>query len=323
MLLIIWLLITVEILIYMKNLLSLTLLLSLLTACGGSYKKYVPFMGEDDVTSAKQVAGKEVATDPTDQELYDEALEYLDKARFSKSIETFHEIERLYPFSKFAIKANVMTAYSHYKAGDYDDAIIVIDRFTRVNPGNKDIAYMYYLKALSYYERITDIKRDQEVTKLALTSLNEVINRFPDSDYSRDAKVKLDLVRDHLAGKEMEIGRFYLKNKKYIAAVNRFQVVVDNFQTTSHIEEALYRLTESYLSLGLQDDAKKTASILGHNYPASKWYKYAYRLVAEGKNAPKSVDGSWFGLGGAAESKPILKDSSKADSWFEKIKNIF
>jgi len=233
--------------------------------------------------------------DPTAEEFYAEGKRKLEDGFYKTAIEKFEEIERLYPFSPLATKAQVMIAYSYYKNEDFDDAIMLIDKFIRLNPGNADIAYVYYLKALCFYDRISDIKRDQELSRQALISLKEVIKRFPDSEYSRDSKLKIDLVTDHLAGKEMEIGRFYLKDKKYIAAINRFKSVVEKYDTTSQVEEALYRLTESYLSLGLIDEAQKSASILGYNYPNSKWYKYAYRLVGEGKNSPKPLKKkSWF-----------------------------
>lgn len=264
--------------------------------------------------------------DLTAEELYSLGKQKLDEGSYKGSIEQFQEIERLYPFSKLATKAQVMIAYTYYKDEEYDDAVGVIDRFVKYHPGNEDVQYMYYLKALCYYDRIVDVKRDQKVTQKALESLEEIVRRFPESKYERDAKLKIDLVHDHLAGKEMEIGRFYLKSKKFIAALNRFKKVIEKYETTSHAEEALYRMTEAYLSLGLEDEARKNAAVLGHNFPKSKWYKYAYRIVEEGKDSPIPVtERSWFKemltFQGSAEVD--LPKDDKADSWVNDLINIF
>lgn len=264
------------------------------------------------------------APQKTAQELYDAGKAKMDDGRDKAAIKDFEEIERLYPFDKLATKAQLMTAFALYENLDYEEAIGVMDSFIRLHPGNPDVAYVYYLKALSYYERIADVKRDQAVTKQALDSLNEVMLRFPDSQYARDAKLKVDLVNDHLAGKEMEIGRFYLKQKKYVAAINRFRTVIDEYQTTSHTEEALYRTVEAYLSLGLLEEAQKNAAVLGHNYPYSKWYKYAYNLVAEGKNSPKLEGGSWVRelWNDEGETKPLPHDDN-AKNWLDKALEAF
>lgn len=279
---------------------------------------------KDEVTKEEKV--EEVKEDPTAEEFFTKGKDYISRGRYEKAITQFEEIERLYPFSSLASDGQVMVAYSLYKNEEYDSAIDTVDAFAKLNPAHKDIAYMYYLKAVSYYERIADIKRDQAVTEKSLKALQDVQRRFPESYYARDAKLKEDLVYDHLAGKEVEIGRFYLKSGKFIAAVNRFKVVVDDYDRTPQVKEALYRLVESYLSLGLFDEAKKHAALLGHNYPDSKWYKYAYRLVEEGENAPKAklASKSWFRgwLSGDKEdeNRPKLSKDNKADSW---IRNIF
>ncbi len=175
-----------------------------------------------------------------------------------------------------------MHGYSEYLQNHYSEAIPVLDRFIQLHPTNRDIAYAYYLRALSYYEQIADIQRDQKGTQQAMTALQEVSNRFPDSAYARDAQLKVDLCRDHLAGKEMEIGRYYEQQHLYTAAINRFQRVVDDYQTTNHVPEALHRLTEIYLMLGLTEQAKTTAAVLGHNYPGNRWYADSYnQLVAD------------------------------------------
>lgn len=218
--------------------------------------------------------------------LYNSALTKLEARKYNAAVEDFQEVERQFPFSKWATKGQVMSAFAYYKDNEYGDVIAIVDRFTRLNPGNKDVAYMYYLKALSYYEQIADVRRDQGVTEQAMAALKEVVARFPESDYARDAKLKLDLTADHLAGKHMEIGRFYQKRAKYVAALNRFKDVAEQYQTTNHVEEALYRIVEIYLTLGVEEEAKKYAALLGHNYPDSKWYKYAFRLVAEKHDSP-------------------------------------
>ena len=176
-----------------------------------------------------------------------------------------------------------MSAYSSYEAGDYDAALITLDKFIELHPGHPDVAYAYYLKAICYYEQIVDVGRDQDLTKKAMDGLNEVMRRFPDTSYARDAKFKKDLTLDHLAGKEMEIGRFYLKRHFYQASINRFKTVVDQYQTTTHVPEALHRMVEAYTALGLPEEAKRIGAVLGHNYPGSEWYQSSYSLLTKGE----------------------------------------
>lgn len=227
--------------------------------------------------------------------LYSEAKGMVEQGRYTKAISIFEEVERLYPFSNLAPKAQVMTAYSHYKNEDYDKAISVIDNFVKLNPGNSEIDFMYYLKANSYYDRISDVKRDQDITVKAKAAFEEVMRRFPGTDYAKDSKYKIALIRDHLAGKEMEIGRFYLNDKKYIAALNRFKTVFEEYEDTPQIEESLYRLVETNMILGLRGEAQKYGSVLGHNYPNGIWYERAYSLLNGGKvrNFGKTEEG-WF-----------------------------
>ncbi|MFM2045374.1 MAG: hypothetical protein RLY86_3950, partial [Pseudomonadota bacterium] len=189
------------------------------------------------------------------------------------------EVERQHPYSQWAVRAQLMTAYSMYQAQRYDDAITKLDGFISLHPGNRNVAYAFYLKALCYYEQISDVRRDQSMTTEARAGLEEVTRRFPASDYARDAKLKLDLVRDHLAGKDMEVGRQYQRVGLYPAALKRFRNVVDNYQDTSHVPEALHRMTETYMALGIVEEAQATAALLGHNYPGSVWYEDTYRLV--------------------------------------------
>ena len=207
----------------------------------------------------------------------------------------FDETDRQHPYSVWATKSQLMSAYAHYQGNAYDEAIIILDRFIQLHPSNKDVPYAFYLKALCYYEQISDVGRDQKMTELALKSLNDVILRFPRSKYARDAKLKIDLTRDHLAGKEMEIGRYYENQGQYLAAINRFRSVVDKFQTTTHVPEALHRLTESYLALGLVDQANKTAAVLGYNFPGTEWYIDTYEIV---------------------ENKQIRKPERKKSPWY-------
>lgn len=219
-------------------------------------------------------------------ELYNEAMNVLGTKRYGEAAKAFDEVERQHPYSVWATKAQLMAAYAYYEDLKYDDAIAALDRFIQLHPSNRDAPYAYYLKALCYYEQISDVGRDQAMTSDAMKGLQELIDRFPDSSYARDAKLKLDLTRDHLAGKQMTIGRYYLGQKQYLAAVNRFQNVVDEYQTTTHVPEALLRLTEAYWALGLVEEANKTAAVLGHNYPGTDWYTDAYRIVA----APDAED---------------------------------
>lgn len=215
------------------------------------------------------------------ESLYAEARDRLNRGNAPMAAALFDEVERQHPYSPWARRAQLMSAFSYYVAADYNKAIQSAQRFLSIHPGNKDAPYAYYLIALSYYEQISDVQRDQKITEQARTALREVDRRFPATEYATDARLKLDLVEDHLAGKEMEIGRYYQNSGKWIAAQIRFQNVVDNFQTTSHAPEALYRLVESSLALGIPTEAKKYAAVLGANYPGNEWYDRAYDLVQD------------------------------------------
>jgi len=225
--------------------------------------------------------------------IYNNAMNSLNEEYYKDAAREFDEVERQHPYSVWATKAQLMAAYAYYQSNRYDDAIIALDRFTQLHPANRDVAYAYYLKALCYYEQISDVARDQKMTELALNTLSEVTKRFPDSQYARDAKIKIDLTYDHLAGKEMEIGRYYLKQKHYLAAINRFRTVVEKYETTTHVPEALHRLTEAYIALGVTSEARKTASVLGHNFPGSEWYTDSYYLF-EDKPLPDSEAKPWY-----------------------------
>jgi outer membrane protein assembly factor BamD len=249
-------------------------LLLVLAACGGS---------KTDVYVEKPV-----------DDLYNKAMDALVEENYTTAANQFDQVESQHPYSVWATKAQLMQIYAQYEAGNYNDAVIAADRFIQLHPGNRDVAYAYYLKAICYYMQIVDVGRDQKLTELALKALDDVVRRFPDSKYARDAKLKLDFTRDHLAGKEMEIGRYYLKRAEYLAAMNRFKRVVDNYQTTTHIPEALERLVECDLALGLNKEAKENAAVLGYNYPGSQWYRDAYALVT-GVPLPATAGGEgWF-----------------------------
>lgn len=219
--------------------------------------------------------------------LYSAARARLDRGDIKVAAALFDEVERQHPYSPWARRAQLMSAFTYYVGRNYNQAIQSAQRFLSIHPGNKDAPYAYYLIALSYYEQISDVQRDQSITEQAKTALQEVNRRFPRTKYAADARLKLDLVDDHLAGKEMEIGRFYEKTGKWLAAQLRFQTVVEKYSTTSHAPEALFRLTETSLALGTPEEAKKYAAVLGANYPGSKWYDRAYELM--GRHAPWST----------------------------------
>ena len=231
---------------------------------------------------------KKVYVEEPVEDLYNSAIDLMLEGKFRTSTTKFDEVERQHPYSVWSTKAQLMAAYAYYQANRYDEGIVALDRFIQLHPANKDISYAYYLKALSYYEQISDVSRDQKMTQLALTSLRELTRRYPNSKYSRDAKLKLDLTYDHLAGKEMQVGRYYHTQRQYLAAINRFKVVVEKYQTTTHGPEALHRMTEGYYALGLLGEARKTAAVLGHNYPGSKWYINSYEMI-ENNKVPISI----------------------------------
>jgi outer membrane protein assembly factor BamD len=211
--------------------------------------------------------------------LYSVAKDRLDRRDYKTAAQLFDEVERQHPYSVWARRAQLMSSFSYYMSRDYQQAILSAQRFLSLHPGNRDAPYAYYLVAISYYEQILGVQRDQKVTSQALDALNELVRRYPNTPYADDARLKIDLARDHLAGKEMEVGRYYQNQAQYLAAAMRFRTVVDDYDTTSHVPEALERLVEVYLALGIPEEAKKAAAVLGYNYPGSKWYERAYRLV--------------------------------------------
>lgn len=211
--------------------------------------------------------------------IYQQAARAMERKRYDDAVELFGEVERQHPYSAWARRAILMKAFAQYQQNDYEEAVTTLDQFISLHPGNKDAPYAYYLKAMCFYERIRDVGRDQDFTNNAVQALTDVVRRYPQTEYARDARLKLDLTFDHLAGKEMVIGRYYQRYGKHIAAINRFKYVIDNYQTTNHAAEALYRLTEAYLQIGVVEEARAAAAVLGANYPGSVWYEDAYGLM--------------------------------------------
>jgi outer membrane protein assembly factor BamD len=228
------------------------------------------------------------------EELYNSAQDSLEAGQFRSAAELFEEVERQHPYSSWATRAQMLAAYAYYEARAYDEAIAAAERFIELHPGHPDAAYAYYLIGVSYYDQISDVRRDQGMTENAMSSLQEVVRRYPTTDYARDAQLKIDLTLDHLAGKEMEIGRWYQNRREYVAAINRFRAVVENYQTTTHLPEALHRLTESYLALGVTEEAQNAAAVLGYNYPGNPWYAKSYALLTGEQIEPRRSEGSWL-----------------------------
>lgn len=235
-----------------------------------------------------------LANDEPAGNLYNEGLAYLNAGKLKDAINKFDEVDREHPYSEWARKALIMSAFSSYRRGRYDDTVQTANRYLSLYPGSSDAAYAQYLIGSSYFHQIPDVTRDQSNTKRALAALQEIVDRYPTSEYVDDARAKIVVARDQLAGKEMQIGRYYLEQRQYIAAVNRFKDVVTNFQDTRHVEEALERLVEANYAMGLTSEAQTAAAVLGHNFPDSKWYDDAYKLLKSGGLEPRENKGSWI-----------------------------
>ncbi len=264
-----------------------------LTACsggggGGGGGWFSNLFGAGDAAEKKPIE------DYTAEEIYQRAEYDLEQGNFEQAAEWFGEVERLYPYSDWARRGLIMQAYAYHKDRKFEDARAAAQRYLDFYPGEDDAAYAQYLLALSYYDQIDDIGRDQGQTFRALQALRDVIEKYPETEYARSAILKFDLAFDHLGGKEMEIGRYYLKRKHYTAAINRFRVVVEQFQTTSHTPEALHRLVESYLSLGLTDEAQTAGAILGHNFQSTEWYQDSYALLSQNGLKPEAKGNNWL-----------------------------
>ena len=244
-----------------------------------------------DKFTAKDDTFKE---EPADK-LYNEGLYLMNQSKDPKAAsKKFEEVDRQHPYSDWARKSLLMSAYAFYNAGDFDSCIGAATRYVTLHPGSADAAYAQYLIAASHYDQIPDISRDQGRTEKAIAALEEVVRKYPTSEYATSAKAKLEGARDQLAGKEMNVGRYYMEKRDYTAAINRFKTVVTQYQTTRHVEEALARLTEAYMAIGIVGEAQTAAAVLGHNFPDSKWYKDAYNLVKSGGLEPSENKGSYI-----------------------------
>ncbi|WP_438274367.1 outer membrane protein assembly factor BamD [Nitrobacter sp.] len=263
---------------------GLVVLGTTLSGCGTG-ALWDKFLAKDEQTFSDEPADK----------LYNEGLFLMNNSKDLKgATKKFDEVDREHPYSEWARKSLLMSAYASYQAGDYDTCIGSASRYVTLHPGSPDAAYAQYLIAASNYDQIPDISRDQARTEKAMNSLEEVIRKYPTSEYAGEAKKKLEGARDQLAGKEMAIGRYYMERRDYTGAINRFKTVVTRYQTTRHVEEALARLTEAYMAIGIVGEAQTAAAVLGHNFPDSRWYKDAYNLVKSGGAEPSENRGSWI-----------------------------
>ena len=245
----------------MKKILALCFMAIMLNSCASS----------NDTKSGNDIQ--------TAEQLYQQGYKYLQKTAYDSAAQNFEKIELEHPYSKWAVKSKLMSAYAYYKGEKYDDAIMSLERFIKFHPSNKDVAYAYYMRGLCYYDQITPAQKDQSNTQKAQDAFNQLIILFPETEYAKDASNKLNLILDHLAGQEMSVGRYYLKNQNYLSAINRFNVVVSSYQTTPQIEEALYRQVEIYTIMGMNDQALKSFKVLEHNYPKSKWLEKAQKII--------------------------------------------
>lgn len=249
---------------------------------------------DDDIDLSKYVE-----TIDAPDKLYNEALANLEAGRLGEASKKFAAIDRQHPYTEWARKSLVMGAFTNYRQGNYVEAINMAKRYNTLYPTSPESAYAYYIIGLSYFRQIPDVTRDQAASKRAIAAMQEVIDRYPTSEYVEDAKTKIRFARDQLAGKEMQVGRYYLERKDYLAAVKRFRGVVEEYSNTRHVEEALARLVEAYYAMGLTGEAQMAASVLGQNYPDSQWYKDSYKLLQTGGLEPRNNTGSWLSKVGA------------------------
>ncbi|MGA0530572.1 outer membrane protein assembly factor BamD [Hansschlegelia sp. KR7-227] len=254
----------------------------------------------------------EVGPDEPADKLYGEGLSSVNAGDYAAAQKKFNEVDRQHPYTEWGRKAVLMTTYTNYKSGKYTDAIASGKRYVQLHPTSPDAAYAQYLIGMSYYNQVPDVSRDQEGTRRAVEAFEELVRRWPESEYAETARRRIMVARDQLAGKEMQIGRFYLGRRDYTGAINRFRVVVSNYQQTRHVEEALHRLVEAYMALGITGEAQTAAAILGHNYPDSEWYKASYTLLNTGGLQPQENSGSWMsrafrGFGGGVSAPPTAQ----------------
>ena len=284
----------------LKYLCSILLVSAMLGGCSAGKAMKDLLGGSDSSSGSASTKGEALSPDmstPDDNavaELYNDGLANLTSGNYRTAVKKFAEVERRHPYSKWATRAILMQAFAAYQNNAYDDAINASKRFIAIHPGHQDTPYAYYLLGISEYEQIQNVQRDQSQTEKALEALEEVARRFPDSKYAADAHKKALLARDRLAGKEMEVGRYYMKKGSYLAGINRFKKVVTDYQTTSHTPEALYRLAEGYMALGVTSEAQTATAVLGHNFPSSVWYRDAYSLVISDGQAPVENQSSWI-----------------------------
>ena len=266
------------------------LVLALGTAVGGCS---LLGLDKDDASNDLNKDAAEYREHPVEA-IYADAWAQINKRNWEEAAKQFNEVDRQHPYSVWARRAQLMSAFCSYQANKYGDAVATADQYISLHPGSREVAYAFYLKAISLYEQIVDVNRDQANTQGALVALQDVVQRFPDTEYARDATLKIDLTQDHLAGKEMAVGRYYLTRGDYIGGINRFKAVVQQYQTTPQIAEALERLTEAYYALGLDSEAQTAAAVLGANYPGSQWYTDAYNILKGRNLKPKEDKGSWI-----------------------------
>ncbi len=266
------------------------LVLALGTAMGGCS---LLGLDKDDASNDLNKDAAEYRERPVEA-IYADGWAQINKGNWEEAAKQFNEVDRQHPYSVWARRAQLMSAFCSYQANKYGDAVATADQYISLHPGSREVAYAFYLKAISLYEQIVDVNRDQANTQGALVALQDVVQRFPDTEYARDATLKIDLTQDHLAGKEMAVGRYYLTRGDYIGGINRFKSVVQQYQTTPQIAEALERLTEAYYALGLDSEAQTAAAVLGANYPGSQWYTDAYNILKGRNLKPKEDKGSWI-----------------------------
>lgn len=245
-------------------------------------------------STSKEGTKDAFADDEPPGTLYNEGLAYLNAGKLSDAVKSFDEVDRQHPYSEWARKALIMSAFASYRRARYDDTIQTAKRYLSLYPGSPDAAYAQFLIGSSYFKQIPDVTRDQEQTREAMAAFQEIVDRYPESEYATVAEQRLIIARDQLAGKEMQIGRYYLERREYLAAINRFRTVVTDYQDTRHVEEALERLTEAHMALGLTGEAQTAVAVLGHNFPDSPWYKDAYDLLRTGGLEPRENSGSWI-----------------------------
>ncbi|WP_298332729.1 outer membrane protein assembly factor BamD [Asticcacaulis sp.] len=269
-----------------------------LTACAGKPKQRTRLVYEERPVEA----------------LYNTGMQRLDEKSWNEAVDYFEEVERQHPYSEWSRRSIIMEIYAHYQANDYNESTAAAERFIKLYPGSPLTPYAYYMRAINYFEQIVDVGRDQAYTETAQAYLREIVQRYPGTEYARDAQVKLDMVYDQLAGKEMEIGRFYLAQNQPLAAIGRFKTVITRYQTTSHTPEALYRLVEANLMMGITDEANRNAAVLGYNYAGDRWYNAAYKLMQE-RGQPMDIKP----LPVAEKTKPAKKEQKEKKSWLSRI----